>query len=34
MEQLLPDHEAQSSSNTALPFELIVRSSTARPRTD
>lgn len=32
MEQLLPDHEAAPSTNTPLPFELIVRSSTARPR--
>lgn len=32
MEQLLPGHEAAESTNTPLPFELIVRSSTATPR--
>ena len=32
MDQLHPDHTALASSNTPLPFELIVRSSTARPK--
>ncbi|MCU1441652.1 MAG: LacI family transcriptional regulator [Rhodoglobus sp.] len=31
MEQLQPTHTADASSNTPLPFELIVRSSTTRP---
>jgi LacI family repressor for deo operon, udp, cdd, tsx, nupC, and nupG len=31
MEQLQPTHTAHASSNTPLPFELIVRSSTTRP---
>ena len=31
MEQLHPNHETLGSSNTRLPFELIVRSSTAPP---
>ena len=31
MEQLHPDREAHASRDTPLPFELIVRSSTARP---
>ena len=31
MDQLHPNHRAHASSNTPLPFELIVRSSTARP---
>lgn len=32
MDELHPNHTANASSNTPLPFELIVRSSTARPR--
>ncbi|MDJ0336395.1 LacI family DNA-binding transcriptional regulator [Salinibacterium sp. G-O1] len=32
MDQLHPDHTAHASSNTPLPFELIVRSSTSRPK--
>ena len=32
MEQLHPTHTAEASSNTPLPFELIVRSSTTRPK--
>lgn len=31
MDQLHPDHSARKSNNTTLPFELIVRSSTAPP---
>ncbi|MBC7592061.1 MAG: LacI family DNA-binding transcriptional regulator [Salinibacterium sp.] len=31
MDELHPNHQAHASSNTPLPFELIVRSSTARP---
>jgi LacI family repressor for deo operon, udp, cdd, tsx, nupC, and nupG len=31
MDQLHPGHTADASSNTPLPFELIVRSSTSRP---
>lgn len=34
MEQLVPGHEAAEEANTPLPFELLVRSSTARPRPD
>jgi hypothetical protein len=31
MDQLQPGRRSQGSLNTALPYELIVRSSTARP---
>ncbi|HEU4807447.1 MAG TPA: substrate-binding domain-containing protein, partial [Homoserinimonas sp.] len=31
MDQLQPSRRSQGSLNTALPYELIVRSSTARP---
>ena len=31
MDELHPNHKAHASSNTHLPFELIVRSSTSRP---
>jgi DNA-binding LacI/PurR family transcriptional regulator len=33
MEQLLPSSRTQGTFNTALPYELIVRSSTARVNT-
>ncbi len=32
MDQLNPGHREASLTNTPLPFELIVRSSTSRPR--